>query len=239
MKIRSLIRKQLLKAGYDLVRHNISNNYRLRRMNIIASHNIDLIFDIGANIGQYSFFMRKNGYKGRIVSFEPQSQAFDKLQEVASRDPQWQVSNIALGDTDSESILNIAGNNNSNSIRQMMPSHYKHAPETAYIGNEKITVRKLDTIIGNYCSDNDKLFLKLDTQGYEKNIIDGAKESLNKIIGIQLEMSVIELYKDEFLLPEMINFLSQKGYTLWSLEPGFVSRITGQLLQYDGIFFKE
>lgn len=237
-KIGTIVRKQLLKAGYELVRYNIRNNDKLRRMNIIALHDINLVFDVGANIGQYSSIMRQNGYKGRIVSFEPLNSAYNELEIVAKTDPLWETSNIALGNTNSKIKLNISENRGSNSIQEMLPSHIKSAPGSSYIGEEEIIVKTIDSIIGKYYHTNDRLFLKIDTQGYEHNIIKGAKNSLDKIIGFQLELSVIPLYKNELLLPDMIKLLNQMGYTLWSFEPGFMDKTTGQILQYDGIFFK-
>lgn len=238
MLIKKIIQNQLLKAGYELIKRNIKNNDKLRRIQIIASHNINLIFDVGANTGQYSTIIRQNGYQGRFVSFEPLHSAFKELLITAKDDPLWEVSNIALGNSNSKAKLNISGNRESNSIREMLPIHIIHRPGTAYIGEEEVTVRTIDSIIKKYYHPNDKLFLKIDSQGYEENIIEGAANSLDKIIGMQLEMSVVELYKGESLLPDMINLLSQKGYTLWSLEPGFMDNDTGQLLQFDGIFFQ-
>ena len=81
--------------------------------------------------------------------------------------------------------------------------------------------------------------IKIDTQGYEKNVIDGATESLNNIKIIQLEMSILPLYENEILFIEMINYLDKKGFQLFSLENGFSDLTTGQLLQVDGIFVQK
>lgn len=78
--------------------------------------------------------------------------------------------------------------------------------------------------------------MKIDTQGFEKNIIDGANESLKHFKIIQLEMSIVPLYENEMLYIEMINYLDKRGFQLFSLENGFSDRTTGQLLQVDGIF---
>jgi hypothetical protein len=66
--------------------------------------------------------------------------------------------------------------------------------------------------------------IKIDTQGYEKNVIDGATESLNNIKIIQLEMSILPLYENEILFIEMINYLDKKGFQLFSLENGVVGK---------------
>lgn len=237
MFFKSIIKKMLYKSGYELLKYNIRNNDKLRRIKIISSHGINLVFDVGANTGQYAKIMRENGYKGRIVSFEPFQAAHNKLVHAASKDPLWEVSKLAIGDKIGQVKLNISKNLGSNSILEMLPSHVKSAPGSEYIGVEEVQEMTIDSVIKKYYKPNDRLYVKIDTQGYEKNVINGAKNSIDKIIGLQLEMSIIELYKNELLLPDMINLLSQKGYTLWSLEPGFMDKSTGQLLQVDGIFF--
>lgn len=85
----------------------------------------------------------------------------------------------------------------------------------------------------------DIVFLKIDVQGFEKNIIEGASLVLQKIKGIQIEMSLAELYEQEMLFFEMSNLLTGFGFKLYSLENGFYNLYTGQLLQVDRIFFKE
>jgi hypothetical protein len=82
-------------------------------------------------------------------------------------------------------------------------------------------------------------YMKIDTQGFEKNVIEGAKESLKDIKGLQLELSMVELYQGETLVTDMINYIEDKGFTLYSLEPGFYDTKSGQLLQVDGIFYRQ
>ena len=211
---KKIIKKLLFKTGYDVVRYDYRNHPLARRMKLISSYGIDLTFDIGANKGQYAKQMRDVGYKGRIVSFEPLTSAYNELVRRAKNDPLWDTVNIALGDDDGEAEINIAGNSDSSSILDMLPAHVKAAPASAYIGKEGITVCRIDSIIGEYYHTGDRLYLKIDTQGYEKNVIEGAKNSLDSVIGIQLEMSLVPLYEGELLLADMINSLSQKGYTL-------------------------
>ena len=78
--------------------------------------------------------------------------------------------------------------------------------------------------------------LKIDVQGFEKKVLAGAEASLQKIKIIQLEMSLVPLYQNEWLFHEVLEYLTQKGFQLYSLENGFFNKETGQLLQADGIF---
>jgi hypothetical protein len=121
----------------------------------------------------------------------------------------------------------------------MLPTHLKSEPESIYIAQEEIEIKKIDSIFNSFCNKEDRVMIKIDTQGYEKNVIDGATESLNNIKIIQLEMSILPLYENEILFIEMINYLDKKGFQLFSLENGFSDLTTGQLLQVDGIFVQK
>ena len=207
-----------------------------RRLIILKNYNINKIFDIGANKGQYAQKMRKLGFKGKIISFEPLTAAFDILSINSKKDRNWSIHKFALGDTIKESFINVAGNMDSSSILEMLPSHIKIAPNSKYIGREKITITTFDNIFENYYLTGDNILIKIDTQGFEKNIIDGAKKSLAKIALLQLELSLAPLYKGEILFFDMIDYLKEKGITLFSIENGFWNKKSGQLLQVDGIF---
>jgi hypothetical protein len=78
--------------------------------------------------------------------------------------------------------------------------------------------------------------LKIDTQGFEKNVILGGTQVLSKIDVIKVEMSIVPLYENEILYIEMIDFLDKKGFELYYLENGFSDDKTGKLLQLDGVF---
>lgn len=210
-----------------------------RRLKLIKYFGINKIFDIGANVGNYAMKMRKLGFVGNIVSFEPLSEAFIQLQKNAVKDSSWDTINIALGDTDGETEINIAGNCESSSILEMLPLHVKSAPKAAYIGKEKIKVNKLDTLFANYYKKDDNIFVKIDTQGYELNVLKGSENSLSFIKGIQIEMSLVQLYDGGILYKEMVEFLEKKGFYLFSIENVFSNPETGELLQMDGIFFKK
>lgn len=207
-----------------------------RRMKIIEANNINLLFDVGANDGAYSKMMREFGYEGKIVSFEPLKEAFEKLNIVASLDKNWLTNNYALGDQNINAIINVAGNSYSSSLLDMNPLHLSTAPESEYTRKEEIQIKTLNTVYSKFYSEGDNLMIKIDTQGYEKFVIDGASNLYNDIKVIQLEMSLTTLYENEMLFKDMINYLDNLNYELFSLESGLNDLKTGRLLQVDGIF---
>ena len=234
--MKELLKNTLKKAGFQIKR--FPDGDYLRRIKIINDNHINLVFDVGANNGGYALSMREFGYTKKIISFEPLKSAFSELKISAKNDKNWILNNYALGNEDTKSVINIAGNSFSSSILNMLPQHLNSAPESRFISQEEIEIKKLDTIFNSMATANDNVMLKIDTQGYEKNVIDGAIESLPKIKIIQLEMSIVQLYESELLMTEMINYLDARGYQLFSLENGFGDSDSGQLLQVDGIFVR-
>jgi FkbM family methyltransferase len=205
-------------------------------MKLIENNEINHILDVGANFGQYGLNTFASGYKGKISSFEPVSKAYSILNKNAKNYTRWNTYQFALGNIEGESEINISGNSVSSSILDMLPQHVKSAPDSSYIGKEKIQIKTLDAIFNDIIHKGDNIYLKVDTQGYEKMVIEGAEKSLSKIKLIQLELSLVHLYSLDILFEEMVSYMKSKNFTLVSLEDGFTDKTTGQLLQIDGIF---
>lgn len=232
-----IVQRTLEYFGYQINRYP---NYDLRRrIRIVNQFDIDVLFDIGANIGQYGLEMRRLGYNNKIISFEPLSNAFKYLKKVTFKDKKWIINNYAIGNEDIKSIINIAANYVSSSMLNMLPIHLANAPESKYIAQEEVEIKKLDSIFSSFCNDKDSIMVKIDTQGYEKNVLDGAFKSLNRIKVIQIEMFIVPLYENVMNFTDMIKYLDTKGFLLFSLENGFSNPNTGQLLCVDGIFISK
>ena len=239
MRIKHEIRKLLWKTGYDLTRFTPTSHPLARRKQILEFYNIDVVLDIGANAGQYAQALRGDiGYAHRIVSFEPSSAAFKLLRANAKGDPAWEVFNYAIGDTDEKREINIASNSESSSFLSMLPAHLRCEPSSKYIGKEIIDVKRLDSLFGDLCKAAKNVYMKIDTQGFERRVLNGAEASLAHIDTIQVEMSLVPLYAGESLFNEMCSLMNNKGYTMVAMENGFSDPTSGQLLQVDGIFHR-
>jgi FkbM family methyltransferase len=233
------VRAALRRAGVDVRRYDALRDDFARRTRLLAHHRVDVVFDIGANTGQYAEQLRSEGFAGSIVSFEPLSAAFRQLEERCADDPRWQCFRLGLGDDRAELELHIAGNSFSSSVLPMQARHAEASPESAYVGTERVPIDTLD----HFVSDNpgllgERTLLKIDAQGYERFILAGASATLPRVIGLQLEMSLVELYEGEQLMHDMVNGLRDKGFALESLEGGWFDPKTGQQLQVDGLFFR-
>lgn len=236
MKILNLVRKILNPLHIDIVKYPSSD---LRRRQKLLDHfKINKILDVGANSGQYASLIRDTGFKGEIVSFEPVKHVFENLKKKSKKDAKWTVHNMGLGNRKEDLEINVSQNTFSSSILNMMPEHLNSEPEAIYLEKQCIKVDMLDNLYHELVDSNDVVFLKLDVQGFEKNVLEGAREYLKKITGVQVEMSIIEMYEGELTYLQMIDYLKERGFKLYSLENGFFNKKTGQLLQVDGIFFK-
>lgn len=208
-------------------------------MHLLAHHGIDVVFDVGANEGHFARELRESGYRGRIVSFEPLSSAYAVLERAAARDALWLTEKAALGDASRDDELMISGNGESSSLLNMLPRHEQAAPSSAYVGTETVHVTTLDSRFQQYVAPNDTVLLKIDAQGYERRVLDGAAQSLPRIRGVQVELSLVPLYEGDTPLAEMISYLYERGFVLASFEPVFCDPRSGQLLQVDGLFFRD
>jgi hypothetical protein len=112
------------------------------------------------------------------------------------------------------------------------------APAAAYVGTEHINIRRLDAIFDEHVPAGTRPFLKIDTQGYEPLVLAGGSGCMDRIRGIQVEMSLVPLYAGETLFSEMVARIEQLGFTLMSLEQGMCDPQTGQWQQCDGVFFR-
>jgi FkbM family methyltransferase len=232
----SLLNSLLQGFGFEVVRYNKGTNGMLRRKALFEKYRIDLIVDVGANTGIYGKEIRKAGYQGGIVSFEPLKDAFEKLNKNVEKDPNWKAYNFALGLEDGQQLINVSGNSHSSSILDILDTHTKAEPTASYVSKQEITIRKLDSVLNDIKGTAKEIYLKVDTQGFELNVLKGAINSLKNIHTIELEMSLKPLYTGQPLYSDIMNFLHSYNYTLIDVEPGFADLQTGTLLQFDGIF---
>ena len=229
----------LHRVGFELRRFSVEQSENARFISMLRTHNVNLIFDVGANAGQFGVLLREIGFDGKIVSFEPLSDARESLQNISRNDPMWQIAlQTAIGEENGEIEIQIAGNSQSSSVLDMLDTHVRAAPDSKYIGKEKVALRKLDSIAPDYMDSNSIAFIKIDTQGYETQVMNGAKKLMSQIVGLQVEISLVPLYKGQCLFDEMLKKLKNDGFELWSISTVFSDPNTAQLLQVDATFFR-
>ena len=228
------IRRLVNRSGFDVIR----DNFRYRFVYAMNQRGVQTVLDIGANVGQFGCDLRRAKFAGSIVSVEPLAAAYRQLQEQAAADPAWTTERAAVSDQAGTLTMNIAGNSVSSSVLPMLTDHIEAAPQARYVSTEEVPATTVDDLVARHRLDPASTLLKIDVQGYEKSVLDGAAQTLEQFAGVRTEMSLVPLYEGQALLPEILAYLDKHGFDLWQLERGFTDPQTRRTLQLDGVFFR-
>lgn len=194
---------------------------------------INTIMDVGANVGQFGVDVRRHGFKGLLVSYEPVQESFKILLQTVQKHQPWKAFQLGLGAGETELLINVSGNAGlSSSILEMKPLHLENFPESATASSEKIAISTIDKQLENIGLPSRNIMLKLDVQGYEAEVLKGASKSLSEIPLCYLEVSITPLYEGEISFLPILNQLSHFGHEVIDVFRGIKAK-DGQLLQLD------
>ncbi|WP_194163564.1 FkbM family methyltransferase [Mycolicibacterium sp. P1-5] len=228
------------RLGFDVVRYPLHDPLA-RTVKLLHHHRISCVVDVGANDGGFASAIRGLGYAGRIISFEPLHAPFKSLQRKATSDGNWNALNYAIGDKKSQVTINISGNAGlSSSVLPMLETHTDVAPDSRYVATATVPQERLDALLPDLgVGAGTRTFLKIDVQGYEKAVLDGAARLFTDgvVTGLQLEMSLVPLYSGAMTYREALDRAESLGMSLMGLEPVFADPKSGRLLQSDAVFF--
>jgi FkbM family methyltransferase len=231
------LHRLLRRFGVDLVRHPGTTTTLGRRIGHIRAWDVDLVIDVGANAGQYARELRALEYRGQIVSIEPLPAAADHLERLARADPRWRTLRLALGKADAPAPLFVAANSYSSSLFKATGVHERAAPDARPVATIETQVRRFDGLADELIGGASRPLLKLDTQGAELDILEGAGEALDRFVGLHLEMSLVPMYAGAPLMADVVDWLETRRFLLTELEPEFSDPETGRLLQVNGLFY--
>jgi len=199
----------------------------------INGTNVSEVIDVGANVGQFGIDIRRHGFQGQIISFEPVQETFELLTETIEKYQPWKAIRLGLGASESEQIINVSGNAGlSSSLLEMGSVHLKNFPDSVTVSNQKVTISTLDNQLEALGLDPRTIMLKLDVQGYEAEVLRGAEKSLAKIPLCYLEVSLVPLYKGETTFLPILNFLAEAGHEVIDVFRSLKAN-DGKLLQID------
>ena len=229
--MKHLVKKTFNLFGLEINRLQPSSDPILQIVKAMHVVQTDIVLDVGANTGQFAMDIRKKGYDGKIVSFEPLKNAWKQLKYNAAKDINWEVhERVAIGDKNGLVDINISKNSVSSSILPMLEAHSEADSTSIYIGKEKSKIITLDVVIDDYLDNNSNCFIKLDTQGYEWQVLDGASNILKKANGILCEVSLVPLYEGQHLWMDVLSRLEKEGFLIWSIQKGFFNKFDGRTL---------
>jgi FkbM family methyltransferase len=237
MKLKSIIKEAFRRAGLDV--RGIKHTEQGILSALLVRSRPGLVVDVGANSGQFVRRLRSCGYRGRVVSFEPLARAHAQLTANAVGDPNWLVApRMALGRNRCQQVINVAANSVSSSFLPMRSVHAEAAPHALYCGSEDVQVERLDSVLQELCPGDEPVLLKIDTQGYEVEVLHGAAGILPRVAALQLELSLIPVYEGAPSLIAVASLVEELGFELFHLLPGLLDERRGRLLQADGFFVR-
>lgn len=239
MSLRSSVYELFQRLGWEVRRSSYPSSEERLLERFLSVARPTAVLDVGANVGQYGLALRKCGFRGRIVSFEAIPSVHARLSAVAARDGNWIVAPCcALGRAPGEARINLAGNSVSSSLLPMSEAHLRAAPDSKYVASEAVRLQRLDDVAPALLPEAGRLMLKVDTQGYEEEVLAGADRVLERTIALQLELSLAPLYRGAPGLRRMLELSESLGFQLHGLIPGFHDEGSGRLLQMDGLFLR-
>lgn len=228
------LRSSLHRHNLDLVR----NPFAARMATALRWLDADTVLDVGANIGQYGSALRASGFSGRLISCEPLPDAFGHLSRRTAGDPNWTALHTAVGAEPGSSTINVSANSFSSSMLPMTDAHRNAAPGSEFVSSVSVPVTTVREILETHRVDPERALLKIDTQGYESRVLDGAGELLQRFAAVQLELSFVPLYAGQQLFDQLVARLADEGFGVFCLDAGFADPRTGRMLQCDGVFVR-
>jgi FkbM family methyltransferase len=220
------------KHYFNLILNFNRNPFKTIYLNIHSIEN-PILFDVGANVGQFAIDMRNNGFSGKIYSYEPVSNTYMKLLKKAKKFKSWYAINCALGSVNGFGQINVSANAGlSSSFLGMGTLHSQSFPNSMYVTQEKVEVRTLDCEISRLQLDAKQIILKIDVQGFESKVLEGGSASIPKIPFCFIEISLVSLYEDEKIFLSLLHQLESLGHQVIDIFPG-TRDSNGKLLQVD------
>lgn len=237
--VRSLLwrlRRGLRRMSIDITHFNRqSADYQIA--DLIRRRRIECILDVGANRGQFARYMRLQGFKGTIHSFEPLTDAFSAMRDAASRDRNWHVHNIALSNRSGSAVLNVGANDQTSSLQAVAMS--EDASLVKFTGTQTVQCHRLDDLfssgeLGSLTPD--RTMVKIDVQGHELDVLSGAGDILHSICSLLIETSIVNIYQSEPSVEEISEYLRNFDFMPVTFKGGFHHPQHGYLMQIDVVF---
>ena len=196
---------------------------------------INCVLDVGANSGQYAKMLRRHGFTGRIVSFEPVAEFLTQLDAAAASDPDWLVQPFALGEKDLDTEINATPGRKMSSLLPATEFGADYSEALAEPTVEEVTVRRLDGLLDEITAgiDEPRIYLKLDTQGFDLPAFRGAGDRIREVLAMQSEVACIPLYDGMARLPEQLEAYEAAGFEMAGMFPVTRHKRTRRVIEFD------
>jgi FkbM family methyltransferase len=212
--------KRLVRAfGFDVVRLPAAGTMEHYLGRLLREVRPDCVVDVGARIGDYGALCRRLGFGGRIVSIEPAPSSYAALAERARRDPGWTTIHAAAGGANERRTLNVTSFSALSSFLE--PSDYGaelFGERARIVGREEVELDRLDELVAP--KSGRRLFLKVDTQGWDLEVLRGATGILPEVEALHIELAVRPVYRGAVTYLDALGELETLGFELAGLFNG-------------------
>jgi FkbM family methyltransferase len=198
----------------------------------LVSLNVDCVLDVGANDGNFASRLRLMGFKGHIVSFEPNPDAMARLKASRKGDDKFIAYDVALAQTDGEAVFHIPKHDS-------LGSFLVHR-DAAMDKSIPVKMRRLDGLLDEIKQRTGakRIFLKLDTQGFDLEVVRGAGDRMSEFRGLLSEVSVTPIYDRMPHYTDALREYESHGFGLHSLHA--VSRTDrGTPIEYNALLVRD
>ena len=222
-------------------RHIYKYLQSLRTKTILEDYAVNLVLDVGANEGQFALNLRNLGYEGKIMSFEPLSTVFQILSRRAVKDPNWNTYNLALGKQSGKQKIQVSDSSVFSSfLKSNSWCEQRFGKESVGSKEETVTIRRLEEVLNETIEslDEARIFLKMDTQGYDLEVFAGLGHLLKTVVALQSEVSVIPIYENMPHLTESISCFEKAGFDLAGMYPVVDEISTLRVVEFDCLMVK-
>lgn len=240
--MKHMLRKLIQELGYDLYRYPEACERLMPHLRmLLPSHRIDTIIDVGANVGQFASEVRSVSRDVQIHSVEPNPDVYRTLAAKAAGDNRWMTHECALGRTRGKVMLNVfAASDFSSCLPANEFGAQRFQDSLTIAGTVEVELRTLDELVSIIppAAIGSRLLLKLDTQGFDMEVLMGAGSVLERVQAVVTEASLRPLYQDAPLFPDVLEFMKAKGFALSGFFP--VSRSDDlSIIESDCVFVRE
>jgi FkbM family methyltransferase len=232
--MKKIIRHALNSVGLDVGRYR----KKADPLSFLHSHNINTVFDVGANTGQFASEIRAVLQSAQIYSFEPVKKVYAELQHNMQSDMRWKGFNVALGEKKGSARITVSPYSPSSSLMPKSELLNQTFPHTRGGTEETITVETLDEVAQSLPL-TQNILVKLDVQGFEDKVIKGGNAVLSKTKVVITEASFFPIYEGQPLFDDIYTLLKSLGFKYHGGLHSKPHPKTGEILFEDSIFIKE
>ncbi len=237
--MKGVVKKAFNTCGFEVARRQSGTNRHeisYPPTTWLSKFNVRTVLDIGANEGDFARAIGGRLPAARIYSFEPLAGAYAKLCEKTNGFAQYKAYNFALGDVSGQLEIHRNAYSPSSSILPMSALHRTSFPIASHdAGVEKIEIRRLDDIAEDM-GFLDDVFVKIDVQGFEANVIRGGQQALKRAKVVIVETSFDLLYENQPLFDQIYGMMKELGFLYSGNWDQLIDPASGRILQADAIF---